>query len=103
MYIKLSFVIDGLKKFLKVVEVIVSEEPITIKIAAWSVTKEDVEIIDILSNVQPLIENEQLWDEILNNGFYSDTLILLNEQLENDLVIAEVHADSSYPIPLLTA
>ena len=46
LYNKLSEVSVGLKKFVKVVDEIVREESITIKIAAWSVSKDDVDIID---------------------------------------------------------
>lgn len=76
---------------MKVVDVIEREESIVIKIAAWSVNKDEVEVIDKLSKEHPLIEIEQLSAEILNKGFYSVTLILLNVQSEN--LIAEVLDD----------
>lgn len=100
MYNKLSVCKEELKKFLNVVYVIVSEEPLVIYIAAWSVTNYDVEVIDKVSKVHWFITNEQLFAEIFSKGFISVTLIRLKVLWENDLVVAEVQDDSSFPIPL---
>lgn len=92
MYNKLSVDKLLLRKFLKDVDVI-KREPVYIKIAAWSTTNDDDEVIDILSKVQSLMKNEQLDADILNKGFYSVTLIVLKVQLEKDLLIVDVQTD----------